>query len=373
MVGGFYKRLFGRSIDRVDSYMNTIKHSIYKLRVLHGRIHEWRLIVLPYYIQKLKHPKAAYLVFTPEHGNLGDHAIAQSEKLLFKELGVQFIEITENKLKELNRLNFLRVINRRTVFVHGGGYLGTLWMNCEYMLRDIIQQNPKAKIVLFPNTIYYENNEFGQEEFEISKSIYNSHKNLKIFAREHNSYLVMQQAYNNVYLVPDMVLLMNQCKPQIERNGCILCLRRDLEKTRSDEEEQIITETAHHLFGDDVHLLDMVSDYPIFIEQRDEELEKQYSAFRHAKLVITDRLHGMIFAAITGTPCIVINSKSPKVKGCYEWVKDLEYIQFCDDVSQIADIYNSIPVKDWKYDNSYLLPLYKPLKAEILKATKSNR
>ena len=114
----------------------------------------------------------------------------------------------------------------------------------------------------------------------------------------------------------------------------------------------------------------MVSNEAVLLKDRDSALEKQFDAFRHAELVVTDRLHGMIFSAITGTPCIVINSRSPKVKGCYEWIKQLDYIKFCDDVSAITDIYNQINIKEHSYDNNDLLPYYEKLKKDILASTR---
>ena len=75
----------------------------------------------------------------------------------------------------------------------------------------------------------------------------------------------------------------------------------------------------------------------------------------------------MIFCAITGTPCIVINSKSPKVRGCYEWIKDLEYIRFADSVSDIAAIYSEIPRKKHVYQNAHMQHYYDEL-IEVIKA-----
>ena len=157
------------------------------------------------------------------------------------------------------------------------------------------------------------------------------------------------------------------------RNGCILCLRNDCEKTRSEDIDKTIDRQVRILFGDNVETLDMLAPHPIPIIERDAELEKQFDAFRHAELVITDRLHGMIFCAITGTPCIVIDSKSPKIRGCYEWIKDLPYIIFCEDIDEILLIYKTIPKQEWLYDNASLLPLFEPVKQDILLGTKRTK
>ena len=107
------------------------------------------------------------------------------------------------------------------------------------------------------------------------------------------------------------------------------------------------------------------------IDPRDREVwvKQKLDEFASAKLVITDRLHGMILCAVTGTPCVVVNSKSPKVRGCYEWIRQLPYIRFADDVSEIADLYISIPEGPHKYENSHLLPYFEELAEDLRKFT----
>ena len=40
----------------------------------------------------------------------------------------------------------------------------------------------------------------------------------------------------------------------------------------------------------------------------EEKIEEMLKKYRKCQLVITDRLHGMIFAAITSTPCIALGN-----------------------------------------------------------------
>ena len=53
--------------------------------------------------------------------------------------------------------------------------------------------------------------------------------------------------------------------------------------------------------------------------------------------MVTDRLHGMIFAALTKTPCIVVPNSNYKIKGIYEWLKGLNYISFLEDMDCFED------------------------------------
>ena len=70
----------------------------------------------------------------------------------------------------------------------------------------------------------------------------------------------------------------------------------------------------------------------------------KWEEFKHARLVITDRLHGMIFSAITGTPCVALNNSNGKVGFEYEWLKNLPYIGFVDDSTDETAIIKAVKI-----------------------------
>lgn len=343
-------------------YSFTITRKILEFR---KRFYDWKRIAYPILLKKWKNPNAVFFVMTPEHSNIGDHAIAYSQKIIFDDLNIRYIEITANRIFELFEYDFLSVVNRRTIFVNGGGNLGTLWFNVENAFRGIIIANPHSKIICLPNTFFYEESDWGRDELEKSKIIYNSHKNLIIYAREQQSYNAMKDIYNNVKLVPDMVLRLNFSGEQVDRKGCLLCLRSDVEKTITNDEIKDVENKAKQLFGENVNYTDMCISHNVSIENRYNEVLNKINEFKSAELVVTDRLHGMIFCAISGTPCIVLNSKSPKVKGCYEWIKHLEYIKFAENIEDIDKLYSSIPKKQFNYDNTNISHFYDILKTDI--------
>lgn len=347
---------------------------LYPLRRFHGFLHDQKeryefknAILREFHAKRKRNPKTVFLVLTPEHGNLGDHAIASSIINMLEKCGIDYVEITTTQLDEILRRNVVGLFNKWPILINGGGNLGTLWFHLEVAFRQVISKNPKSKIICFPNTIFYDSTQKGQQELQKSISIYNKHKNLYLYAREKTSYDFMKARYKNVTLMPDMVLFFNKSNVQQKRSGCLLCLRNDCEKTRTKIQEQEIRRQAEQLFGNAVTDTDMLADHKISIAEREMALEEKFKEFSKAQLVITDRLHGMIFCAITGTPCVVVNSKSPKVRGCYEWIKDLDYIRFVDTPEQIVQAYRSIPDSPHKYDNSNLMPYYDELADDILK------
>lgn len=345
---------------------------LYPLRRLHGFLYEekQRMCKAAEYRKKYRqifrrNPNTVFLCLTPEHSNMGDHAIAAASFDLLSSVGIQWIEITDQQLFSMDRENLLGVMNGYPILICGGGNLGTLWMNLETIMRKIVKNNPRSPIAILPNTIYYEDTPRGNQELERSRQIYNRHRKLRIYAREKTSFEFMRRLYRDVRLVPDMVLSMDRSRQQEKRSGCILCLRSDLEKTLTPEQEDILRQQARSLFVDQVRDSDMVLPGSFSISERGAMVQKKLDEFSSAQLVITDRLHGMIFCAITGTPCIVIDSKSPKVRGCYEWIDHLEYIRFADDVSHIGKVYRSIPEGPHFYQNDQLLPYFRQLAEDI--------
>ena len=353
------------------------KDFIYPLRCLHGQLYEKKQEKkkVRNVCRRIKKtgPDVALYVLTPTHGNMGDHAIAKASISIFNKFKIPFVEITDQELALLEKYLKLNVMNQRLIIMNGGGNLGTLWFLVEILFRKIIKSNPNSSIVCLPNTIFYDNTEEGMNEFEESKRIYNEHHSLRLYAREKFSYELMKTAYRDVVLMPDMVLLLNECQNNLERHGCMLCLRNDVEKTRTEEAEKEIYNQVRKIFGKDITVSDMNTNHSIPSSKRDIELELKFDEFRHARLVITDRLHGMIFAAITGTPCIVIDSKSPKVRGCYEWIKQLDYIKFIDSAEDIEKTFRQIPNKNFVYDNSLFQKYYDELGHYLISVSKKNR
>ena len=310
-----------------------------------------------------------FLLLTPKHGNLGDHAIAKAEKAFFKDLYIY--ELVGEDIGRLLRYNYgkaaIRLLfGKHMIFVHGGGYLGSLYPDADESAMRIIETLQQNKIIILPQTVYYDENDAGKQWLKQAEKIYNSHPNLTVCTREKISYELTRNFFENTYLIPDMVLSLNECKDDVFRRGVAICLRSDREKTLTDGEYDSVINFAQSDF-DNVIYADMVMESTISQKARERRLNEQFDKFRGAELVITDRLHGMIFAAITGTPCAVLNSKSHKVKGVYDWcLSDLEYIRFVDSVEEISEFYNQIKGKTFVYDNTKLKPYYEKL-LELIK------
>ncbi len=288
-------------------------------------------------IQK-KSGQVPYILFsTPTHGNIGDHAIAIAECNFLKDLNIErLFEITGNKVIEA--IEYLKTsINKNAVLlITGGGFLGNQWIDEQIRVEKIIQTFPNNKIIIFPQTIYFTDDEKGQKEKDNTIKIFNNHNNLVICAREQKSLTLMKEYFpnNKIIFAPDIVLYLDEYNKNLKREGILLCIRSDVESKITKENKDMIYNCAIR-YDKNIKYIDTVINQNISVSERKKVLEDKLDEFASSKFVITDRLHGMIFAAITKTPCVVIGNYNHKVRGVYEWIKGLDYIIYIDSLEEL--------------------------------------
>lgn len=300
--------------------------------------------------------KRAILFQTPEHNNIGDIALLLSERILFRNMKV--IEVTYLEYLRFKSVIQLFVRKKDVILIQAGGNMGSVWEYYEDNRRDIIKTFGKNKIISLPQSVYFENTPFGKESLRASVDTYGAHKNLVLIARERYSYDIMKKVFskNRVYLIPDLALYLKYEQNNKVRKGILLCIREDAERAISDEDRQKIVSA---LKGKEYRYTDMYCNIKLNDSNIKNIVYTKMLEFANAELVITDRLHGMVFATITETPCVALSNSYHKLRGVYEWIKDLPYVKHIDNVNEMEDaIKKVISAKKIHYDNSKFLPYY---------------
>ena len=292
-----------------------------------------------------KNKKKFLLIGTPSHGNLGDQAITIAE-LKFLEDNFQNYDVIEISLDNYyEHIEYVKkyVTNKDLVFIHGGGNLGNEYLFDENIRRDAIKRFPENKIILFPQTIYFSKDKSGTAELQKSKKIYNAHNNLTLIAREKLSYEIMKKEFNkcNVLLCPDIVFYLCKIDRNVKRQGALCCLRNDIEAKLTEYDRKYIIEKLNKSFKR-AEVTDTIVKHRVDENNRNEVLQEKLYQFQTSELVITDRIHGMIFAAITGTPCVALSNYNHKVKGTYNWIKHLNNIYYTEDISHLDIAINKV-------------------------------
>lgn len=281
--------------------------------------------------------KPAFLLFnSPDYGNLGDHAIAVAERELFQRLfpGIDFIEIAcEQYIKE-NLLIGNIVQDEDIILISGGGYLGSLWLWLEDITKNIIGQYPNNKIIILPQTLYFEESRLGEMEKCSLSDVFESHNDLTIMLRDMPSYHLAMELFGitvRKLLVPDIALSLKYKKVR-KRAGSLICFREDRESGGINQSQirealqnrGMVLEDIHTVLEEEVHL-----------NNRKDYVENLLDKISSAEVVVTDRLHGMIFCAVTDTPCVAFDNISGKLTGTHAWLQDRGYIALCDGIEQL--------------------------------------
>ncbi|WP_456068533.1 glycosyltransferase [Eubacterium sp.] len=306
------------------------------------------------------------LVDTPNHGNIGDQAIAQTEKYCLTKEKYSFIEITADEFNYKEKQYAYFTSDKKTIYIHGGGFLGSLWKNEEERFRRILVAFKNNRIIVFPQTITFDTTtEDGLSFMRESQKIYSSHPNLTIFVREQKSYDFMREYFPSVdcRLVPDIVTILEANVKQHKRKDILFCFRSDREKYIKPNDISEIEYIVSEIFPNDfVHFTDTVLDYGVSVNDREAEVIKKLQQFADSKLVITDRLHGMIFASITGTPCIALGNINGKVKAVYKWLESLDYVKYAENINNVRTFLNQMDFnKEYKYNKDLLENDFSPL------------
>ncbi len=270
------------------------------------------------------------LISTPMHGNLGDQAIVYSQIRFLRDCGIK-------RIVEIGSIDYLRyrsiisrLISRKDVIIiDGGGSIGSLWPTEANRINDVVTRFKTNPVIIFPETAFFSDDGSGRASYKNTKKAFEQHKNLHVFLRDNTSYTLMKKMLpnGNVYLCPDIVLFL---KGKLEttkhqREGVFLCMRNDIEKVLSKSDLDAILQKINEKnlavkYGDTV-----IPGY-VTSKTRNSELTKMWNQFSSSQLVITDRLHGMLFSYITNTPCLVFDNLNGKVLAQYYWIKDSQYI-----------------------------------------------
>ncbi|MBQ9729568.1 MAG: glycosyltransferase [Clostridia bacterium] len=276
--------------------------------------------------------KNVYIFGTEDFGNVGDQLIAVTELAFLKSYYPNYnvIEIPATCYHKTIQDLHIKLKRKDPIILTGGGNMGDMYPFAENIKLDVIKRFPKNKLTIFPQTIYFDN----PKNQELSTAQYAKATRLTIATREKYSFKLAKTLYPNakVVLTPDIVFYRSLQTDAERQNVIRLCLRSDKEKTLSEQAEQTILSSLKDF---SVERFDMQLPYNVPVKDRERVIEEILAHYRTAKLIITDRLHGMVVSAVTGTPCIVLPSKSHKMKGTYEWIADLPYIRFANDVNEI--------------------------------------
>lgn len=241
----------------------------------------------------------------PNYENNGDHFIAAASLKYLRDKNINVSSITSIEKYDFDT----------PIICQGGGNLGDLFYAHENFRCNLIETNYQNPIVIFPQSIFFEN----KQKAERSRRIYNAHPDLTILTREQKSYEIAKGLFSKckVVMCPDVAWYLADWVASITSN-------------QFDSEDTLIRD-AHNV--------------NLSIKQR-EGKHWEHSAFRpnltkeesvslavtlssisqmsRCSNLMTERLHGHILACMMGITNVLLPVKYHKNESTFEtWSKQL--------------------------------------------------
>lgn len=268
--------------------------------------------------------------------NLGDMALTYAQKR-FLETTLPDYEVllfpsthTYSRMKALKRV----VGPGDIITTIAGGNMDDVYPSLENARRYVVRSFPRNPVISFPQTIAFTETHSGKRALRRSARTYRSHPRLTVFGREPRTVELMRSGLpgTRIGYSPDIVLSLHDEVSPRARTGIMLTVRDDLEVLLTSEERAKIRDVIEKK-TDDIVVRDTVD---VALEDCQPETFEQtlrnfWKLLAGRRVVVTDRLHAMIFCVITRTPVVVLPNSNHKIKGTYDaWLKDHAYVRFLD-------------------------------------------
>lgn len=309
--------------------------------------------------------RVCVLIGSADYGNIGDIAISEAQLAFLREhFAGTVIDVIGMRFLEYRRALEKHLTERDILCFQGGGNMSDLYPWFEYERCEALETFPNIRSIIMPQTLHY--HDWDSPLLRYSQKVYARCTDLHIFARERRSEELMKRTYTHadVELVPDIVFTLDPT-PFIEgnpvRNGITIILRSDRERNLDDHERARIEEIVRGRRMRVSHT-DTASDAnQLTADDRRRILGGMLTTFASSEAIVTDRLHGMVFAAITETPCVVFSNNNHKIQGVHAWIKDLPYIRFVKDVDELPHALDDVLAATAVYPRARMVERFRPL------------
>ncbi len=284
------------------------------------------------YNKNLLKIKKVFVFICADYANMGDIAITFSQIKFFENNFPEY-KVIPHLINDIYRdMKSLKgIVNKDDIItIIGGGNNGSLYPGIEFCRLFVIQNFTDNLIVSFPQSISLSASFTGRKILRKMKNVYGKQKHLVLCARETSTYKVYKEIFKNnkALLIPDIVFYDTDNRGIFElkkKDSILICRRNDAECKISNEFWKSVENTCKQyqtVIYQDTVLNKSYTDF----ESQCKDLNHMMNCYRKIGMVITDRLHGMIFSYITGTPCIVFHSATDKICRSYDWIKECNFI-----------------------------------------------
>jgi pyruvyl transferase EpsI len=292
--------------------------------------------------------------------NLGDRAQTVAVQKFFREKYPDYMVIRffrEDVGKKLWNDTVKAVSKNDLVFIHSSGDFGSqchIFSERSIKKSDIYNEDiaypkyswhdirkkiilsfPNNNIIHLPTTVYYSDDDNGKKILEQDKLFYKD-KNVIVLCRELDSLSIISKELGcKSHFFPDFVFYFKPGLLGKTKSGARLLLRLDSESNIDYGSKSLINEMVSKVFPvticENIHKLPF---FPVTDLIAENYLNSIFRAYQESRVIITDMMHGMIFAVINKIPCIALNEVIPhKLSGYKELLS--KSVMFANRIEEI--------------------------------------
>ena len=293
----------------------------------------------------------------PSYDNAGDSLIYAGETEYLDESGVRVEYISD--LNTHDDALARRRVGTGTIFLQGGGNFGDRWPAHQEFRERVVARFPDSKIVGLPQGIDYADS----DALKRTAAIYAAHPDLTLLLREKRSYDIALASFpdNNVEYCPDMAF-----GAQIANNpgdcavDVVKLLRVDSEKLDHGPVDIDASSVQFDwgLHGKDLAIWQVItlptriaSNFPKTTRPLYPALARSYPRaaalnlrvaqriLSKGRVVLTDRLHAAVLAAMMGKRVVAMDNANKKVSGIYSaYLHRFDNVRFAATAAEAAEL-----------------------------------
>ena len=284
----------------------------------------------------------------PYHHNIGDTLIWEGTREFLKTVPYKCLYYASK-----DSFRYRKLPKNVIILLHGGGNFGDLYRLHSEFRKKIIKLYPDNKVVILPQTVFYEDMSLLQSDVDF----YAAHPNVTICAREQVSFNFLTENFKNqILLLPDMAFYLDLKKYKVfeDENRVLYLKRTDKELVNANmvkipaNSEQHDWPTYENHYGEFdmverfTHLLRIIfkicglrdrilarlEDWKRNWYYRRKYVQMGVSFLSPYHTIYTTRLHVLILGVLLAKKIYLINNTSGKVVNFYNtWLNELDSIK----------------------------------------------
>lgn len=253
-----------------------------------------------------------WLLGVHERANMGDMALTYTAEVLLRRLYPRLEHVTISRSVATHNWQKLKLLIRPNdlIFMPGGGNMGDLWLHEEAFRRLVVKTFHGNPIVVLPQSVHFDSN----SEIAESAAVYGKHERLFLFARDEQSLAKLEPfvPQERRSLAPDLAFSYEYPVPfsPQDKEKVLVIARSDKEEGEFPLQQWARETTVRNLRLTDTTYSDLEYHGTSFGAK---SIYRKIDECHSAGVVITNRLHGVIFGLLAGRPVIAYETSYGKI------------------------------------------------------------